>query len=124
MKKLIFLLIPILFACVKENNHAPLMDRLTGYHKVFKVAVNDTVYYDTLRLTTNSSYLTFNRDNTGSVKFYSDFVWDYDFEYWTVEDDIIRIIDGPLKGDWRIPEHMDFINKAGDPQRTTFIFSN
>jgi hypothetical protein len=128
MKKLIFLLIPILFACVKENNHAPLKETIcggknNGYWSIHAYTDMDTVYYDTLRTTQNSSYLIFNRDGSGSIKFYSKDIFDQDFDYWTVENDMIYILSGDMEGYWYVDEDMDYINRADDhPRRRAFTF--
>jgi hypothetical protein len=126
MKKLILLILVSisLFACDKEENYVSEKVNLIGEHKIHLFAVNDVVQYDTLRLTQHSSYLVLNADSTGVIKFYSEEIFDYDFEWEIIENDKILILNGDLKGAWYVHGDIKHFSRLNDPLKYYISITN
>jgi hypothetical protein len=120
MKNILALIIlaTLLFSCSKENNHSALVERLEGLHVIGNVIQNDSIYSHWNVSTTPVIYFD---SGKGEIDFQSDFNWQYQFEYWTVENDVIYILDGALQGNWRVSGDMSALTRLDDPTRTVIV---
>jgi hypothetical protein len=96
-----------------------------GRHSIHTLVIDDVLQYDTLRYHYNveSSYLILSENGKGKVKFYSNDIIDYSFDWSTISESSIYIHSGELAGTWNLNPEMRFMNLSNCPKRTTISFN-
>jgi hypothetical protein len=89
------------------------------------LVIDDVLQYDTLRYhyDEESSYLILSENGRGEVRFYSNEIIDYSFDWSTISESSIYIHSGKLEGTWNLDPKMRFMNLSNCPKRTTISFN-